>query len=102
MQYISVEFSRIRLRLALSKIRRFVHDAPNFLVHALEVVFGCLSRLDQAKAHLLDGIMLMAHFLDLFLRPVFCRIGHGMAAIALAKRFEEKRPLPLARPSHGL
>ena len=55
----------------------------------------------KAAAHLLDGIVLLAHAGHLVLRAVFRRIGHGMAAIAVGLHFEDVGTAARARMFHG-
>ena len=57
---------------------------------------------EQAVADLLDRILLVAHLLDLLAGPVFCRVRHRVAAIAVGLHFQDVGPLAGAAPGDRL
>ena len=56
----------------------------------------------EAATHLLDRIVLRAHPVDLLLAPIFRRIGHGVAAIAVGQHFQDDRAIARTTPLHRL
>ena len=54
--------------------------------------------LQNALAHLLDRIVLVAHLLHFLARAVFRRVRHRVAAIAVGQHLEDVRALAVAAP----
>ncbi len=88
-------------RIGLREVGRIRHDVAYLLVDRLQVLFARPLLLDEPGLHLLDRVVLGAHLLDLVLRAVFRRIGHGMTAIAVGLHLEDHRPLARPAPIGG-
>src|SRR3984893_8193909 len=93
--------SRVRLRFARGKFRGLGDDRADRRIDLLEIVFAGLLARQQARADLFDRITLLAHFLHFVLRPVFRRIRHRMAAIAIGLHFEDHRAIACPAPFGG-
>ncbi len=52
----------------------------------------------EARLDLLDRVLLLAHLLHLLLGAVFGRVGHGVAAVAVGRHFQDDRAVAAAAP----
>src|SRR5262245_15537605 len=96
------ELGRVRLRVIGGEFRCLVDDGAHLGVDFFQRVLGREALLQKAAAHLLDRIVFGAHLVDLLLRPVLGRIGHGVAAVAVSQHFEDDRSVTVAAPLHRL
>src|ERR1700684_2199681 len=80
---VGVKLGRIGLGVLGGELGRFVDGCAHRCVELLQLIFAGPLLVEQALAHLLDRVVLGAHFVDLLLGPVFGRIRHGVAAIAV-------------------
>ena len=96
------KLGRIGLGIMGGEIGRLVDDGAHLGVDLLQIVLARPMLVEQPRAHLLDRVMLVAHLLHLFLGPVFGRVRHGMAAIAIGLHFEDDRAIAGAAPCERL
>src|SRR4029079_5157499 len=100
-QDVGVKFGRVGLRIVGGEFGRFIHLRAHLGIYLLQRVLR-EAFLDQALAHLLDGVMLGTHLLHFLTRAVFRRVGHGMTAIAVSQHFQDIGTLALATPLYRL
>src|SRR5262249_22403340 len=91
----------VGLGIICRKFSSLVDHRPRLGVYLFQRVFSRVSSFENPTTHLLDWIVLSAHFIHFFLAAVFCRVGHGMAAISIREHFENDRPITPATPLHG-
>src|SRR3954447_3920528 len=90
---VGVKFGRPRLRAFGGKSRGGVYNAADVLIHHLELVLAHRSSLHQARAIMLNGIALLAHFLHFLTRAVLRGIAHRMPTIAIGLQLQDDRAL---------
>src|SRR5262249_43957741 len=64
-QHVCVELAHVRLRVGLRELGGAVDDAAHVRVDCLQLALGVGPAVQQAAPHLLDGVVLLAHLLDL-------------------------------------
>src|SRR6202034_801841 len=96
---VGVKLGGIRLGIVSGEFRRFVDDGAYRRVDLLQLVFARPFLVEKPLAHLLDRIVLGAHFVDFLLGAVLGRIRHRVAAIAIGQHFQNDRTLAGAAPS---
>src|SRR5262245_36096000 len=85
---VGVEFSRIRLWIVNGVVGRLVHNRADFAIDLLQAFFVRRPLLQHSAAHLLDGIVLGAHFVHFLLAAVFGRVRHGMPTVPVGQHLE--------------
>src|ERR1700734_4012837 len=95
---VGVKLGGIRLGIVSGEFRRFVDDGAYRRVDLLQLVFARPFLVEKPLAHLLDRIVLGAHFVDFLLGAVLGRIRHRVAAIAIGQHFQNDRTLAGAAP----
>src|SRR3984957_4418148 len=99
--HVGVKLGRIGLGVLGGELGRFVDGGAHRRVEFFQLIFAGPFLVEQAFAHLLDRVVLSAHFVDLLLGPVFGRIRHGVSPIAIGHHFQNGRALAGAAPGDG-
>src|SRR5580693_1417634 len=99
--HVGVKLGRIGLGVLGGELGGFVDACAHRRVEFFQLIFARPFLVEQALAHLLDRVVLGAHFVDLLLGPVFSRIRHGVAAIAVGHHFQDGRAPAGAAPGDG-
>src|SRR5262245_61842947 len=63
--HIRPKLALVRLRIGLGELGGAIHDGSHLRIDGLQLVLADELALEQAPAHLLDRIVLLAHLLDL-------------------------------------
>src|ERR1700682_2734581 len=95
-QYVGRQLGSVGLGIVGGEFRRFVDDVAHFGVDFLHFVFAFDLVGDNARTHLLDRVVLGAHFLHFVLRAVLRRVRHRMTAIAIGHHLEDVGALAAA------
>src|SRR5580693_9382147 len=95
---VGAKLGGIRLGIVSGEFRRFVDDGADRRVDLLQLVFARPFLVEKPLAHLLDRIVLGAHFIDFFLGAVLGWIRHRVAAIAIGQHLQNDRTLAGAAP----
>src|SRR3954447_12032478 len=82
-QHVGPELARIGLRIVAGELGRPVDRLAHLRGDLLQLVLRHPVPIEQAPAHLLDRIALLAHAGDLVTRAVLGRVRHRMAAVTV-------------------
>src|SRR5258708_16157292 len=80
------------------KFGRLVDDLAHFRVGSLELVLARPAGRKQTRTHLLDRIALSADLFDLLAGAVFCRIRHGVTAVAVGHHLQNDGTVAVTAP----
>src|SRR5882672_5120496 len=83
------------------KFGRLVDDLAHFRVGSLEFVLARPASREQTRPDLLDRIALSADLFDLLAGAVFCRIRHGVTAVAVGHHLQNDGTVAVTAPFHG-
>src|SRR5712691_13703 len=99
-QHVGRQLGSVGLRIVGREFRRFVDEVAHFGVDFFQLVLALDFLGEDARAHLLDRIVLGAHFLHFVARAVLRRVRHRMAAVAVGHHLEDVGTLAAAREGH--
>src|SRR5580704_930104 len=98
---VGIKFCRIGFGVMGGEFGRLVDHRADRGVDLLQFVFAHQFAVEKTLAYGLDRIVLGADFVDFLLGPVFGRIGHRVAAVAVGHHFQNGRALAGATPGDG-